>query len=74
MKENMKQEKTAKEFYEFLLNSCEDFKTDYIDVFQHNNSEKIESYLQSDERKQELHEIQLIENTIKQEFDDFMSQ
>jgi Ribonuclease G/E len=75
MKESLKmsKEKTAKEFYEFLLNSCENFKTDYIEVFQNSNIEKIESYLQSEERKQELHEIQVIKNTIEQEFLDFMS-
>jgi hypothetical protein len=70
----MSKEKTAKEFYEFLLNSCEEFKTDYIEVFQHCNSDKIEDYLQSEERKTELRDIQLIENTIKQQFTDFMSQ
>jgi hypothetical protein len=73
MKEKMSKEKTAKEFYEHLMNSCENFKTDYLDIFQHSCG-RVEDYLQSDERKQELHEIQLIENTIKQEFIDFMSQ
>jgi len=73
MKEKMSKEKTAKEFYEFLLVSCENYRTEYINVHQH-CVERIEDYLQSDERKQELHEIQLIENTIKQEYDEFMSQ
>ena len=70
----MNQEKTAKEFYEFLLNSCEEFETDYIEVFQHCNSDKIEDYLQSEERKKELRNIELITETIKQQFIDFMSQ
>jgi len=70
----MNQEKTAKEFYEFILNSCENFKTDYIEVFQHCNSDKIEDYLQSEERKTELSNIELITETIKQQFTDFMSQ
>ena len=68
----MSKEKTAKEFYEYLMNSCENFKTDYVNVHQF-CVERIEDYLQSEERKQELHQIEVIKNTIEQEFIDFMS-
>jgi len=69
----MSKEKTAKQFYEHLINSCENFKTDYIEVFQ-NSTHLIEDYLKSERRKQELHQIEVITETIKQEFIDFMCQ